>query len=345
MACTLSNSGISTLQVIRAAQVSQSIDAFTKAEAYNITISGSLVVTGSVAFSSSDAFDFTVQGIPNVSQTNVLSYNDSTGTIGYVAASSFVPQPSVSPYETGSRCDIKPLEGSNVTNDCNFSNIGGGQKNEINSIYSVIGGGIQNSSSAPCSFIGGGSLNTASGDFSYIGGGFNNVACNEHSTIVGGKFNIASGEKSFIGGGSCHLAGGLHSTITGGISNTASADYSFIGGGKYNKINDDLNGCSVIIGGCCNNIATNGNYSVIAGGLENQICHCHSFIIGSCITSTAACTTYVNNLNVGCTTQMTLRNPIGTGQAGMLTACDAGGGVAELYFHDGTTYKKVCLVP
>ena len=345
MACTLSNSGIATGLVIRASHVSQSVDAFTKGNAYDITLSGSLVITGSVAFSSSDAFDFTVQGIPNVSQTNVLSYNNSTGTIGYVAASSFVPQPSVSPYETGSRCDIKPLEGGNVTNNCNFSNIGGGQKNEINSIYSVIGGGIQNTSLSPCSFIGGGSLNTASGEFSYIGGGGNNIACNEYSTIVGGKCSIASGEKSFIGGGGCHLASGLHSTITGGVANTASGDFSYIGGGRSNSIKDDLNGCSVIIGGCCNNIATNGNYSVIAGGLENQICHCHSFIVGSCITSSAQCTTHVNNLNVGCTTQMQLRNPIGTGAAGMLVACDAGGGTAELYFHDGSVYKKVCLVP
>ena len=44
MACTLSNSGIATGLVIRAAQVSQSIDAFTKAKAYDITLSGSLVV-------------------------------------------------------------------------------------------------------------------------------------------------------------------------------------------------------------------------------------------------------------------------------------------------------------
>ena len=345
MACTLSNSGISTLQVIRAAQVSQSIDAFTKAEAYDITISGSLIVTGSVAFSSSDAFDFTVQGIPNVSQTNVLSYNNSTGTIGYIAASSFVPQPSVSPYETGSRCDIKPLEGSNVTNDCNFSNIGGGQTNKIDSIYSVIGGGIQNSSSAPCSFIGGGYSNTASGDFSYIGGGTLNHSSNDNSVIVGGDNNKSLGSKSFVGAGTQNVSEASYSTIVSGFKLTSSADYSFIGGGGNNEIKSTTNDYSSIVGGQNNIVHSNGNCSSIVGGLQNMICHCHSFIIGSCITSTAACTTYVNNLNVGCTTQMQLRDPIGTGQAGMLVACDAGGGVAELYFHDGCTYKKVCLVP
>ena len=347
MACTLSNNGIATGCTIQASQVSQSVDAFTKAEAYDVTLSGSLVVTGSVAFSSSNAYNFTVQGITNVSQTNVLSYNDSTGTIGYVAASTFITTPAVSPYETGSACDIKPLKGGNKTNNCTFSNIGGGQKNNINSIFSVIGGGLNNciGKTSDYSFVGGGIFNTASKESSTVVGGTKNYAYGENSTIVGGKCSIASSEKAFIGGGGCHLATGVHSTIAGGVANTSSADHSFIGGGERNRINDDSNGCSVIIGGCCNNIVTNGNYSAIAGGLENQICHCHSFIIGSCITTSAQCTTHVNNLNIGCTTQMQLRDPIGTGQAGMLTACNAGGGVAELYFHDGTSYKKVCLVP
>ena len=51
MACTLSNTGIVTGQTITAVQISQSINAFTKAEAYNISLSGSFVVTGSTAFS------------------------------------------------------------------------------------------------------------------------------------------------------------------------------------------------------------------------------------------------------------------------------------------------------
>ena len=46
MALTLSNSGISSGSVINAAQISQSIDAFTGAEAYNITLSGSFTMKG-----------------------------------------------------------------------------------------------------------------------------------------------------------------------------------------------------------------------------------------------------------------------------------------------------------
>ena len=345
MACTLSNSGITTGLVIRAAQVSQSIDAFTKAKAYDITLSGSLVVTGSVAFSSSNALGFNVKGITNISQDNILSYNCNTGTVSFVEASTFITIPAVSPYETGSRCDIKPLEGSNITNDCNFSNIGGGQTNEIDSIYSVIGGGIENLASNNYSFIGGGCLNTTSGNFSLVGGGIRNHSSNVNSIIVGGCNNTSSADGSFIGAGTNNISNGLKSTVVNGISLTASADYSFIGGGGINEIKSTQNDYSSIVGGQNNTIDITGNYGSIIGGLQNTLEHCQSFIIGSCIISCAVCTTHVNNLNVGCTTQMQLRDPIGTGQAGMLVACDVGGGVAELYFHDGTIYKKVCLVP
>ena len=48
MAKTLDKSGIQNGQTITAADVSQSIDAFTGTDAYDITISGSLSVTGTI---------------------------------------------------------------------------------------------------------------------------------------------------------------------------------------------------------------------------------------------------------------------------------------------------------
>ena len=48
MANTLSKQGIETGEIIEALHVSQSVDAFTGANAYNIKISGSLNVTGSL---------------------------------------------------------------------------------------------------------------------------------------------------------------------------------------------------------------------------------------------------------------------------------------------------------
>ena len=53
MALTLSNSGISSGSVIRAAEISQSIDAFTGTEAYDITLSGSFQEYGPVIISGS----------------------------------------------------------------------------------------------------------------------------------------------------------------------------------------------------------------------------------------------------------------------------------------------------
>jgi len=51
---------------IQSWHVSQSVDAFTGTEAYDITLSGSLVVTGSVA----------INGLSNVPQNSVLLYDD-----------------------------------------------------------------------------------------------------------------------------------------------------------------------------------------------------------------------------------------------------------------------------
>ena len=53
---TLSNNGITTGEIIEALQVSQSIDAFTGADAYAITISGSLEITGSLVTTGSMYF-------------------------------------------------------------------------------------------------------------------------------------------------------------------------------------------------------------------------------------------------------------------------------------------------
>jgi len=381
MACTLSNSGISTLQVVRAAQVSQSIDAFTKAEAYDITISGSLTVTGSLLFSGSNNLDLQLKGIPSISQTNVLSYNSSTGIVGYVAASSFVPQPSVSPYETGSNCVILPMDGDNQVTG-STSVIGGGCNNDIfNANNTSIVGGLNNtitsSRTSDQNFIGGGSRNNMNNTYlcrnSILGGCLNEIcgpvdapstigALTTQNVIGGGCKNIISGSivNSIIGSGTNNL-------ICGCIN---SPGLAFIGGGDCNIIKGCANYGNSIVGGCKNTIDPNFNtspscrssvrHSAILGGMNNTASACESYIVGGCenfvkhecsfivgsnITSTAACTTYVNNLNVGCTTQMQLRTPIGSGQAGMLTACDAGGGAAELYFHDGTSYKKVCLVP
>ena len=69
MAKTLSNTGITDGQLARAAQVTQSIDALTGGDAYDITISGSLTVTGSTALSGNLA----IPGFPDVSASLALA--------------------------------------------------------------------------------------------------------------------------------------------------------------------------------------------------------------------------------------------------------------------------------
>jgi hypothetical protein len=59
--------------------VSQSVDAFTGTEAYDIILSGSLTVTGSVA----------INGISDTIQNNVVTIDTTTGQLFYTASSNF----------------------------------------------------------------------------------------------------------------------------------------------------------------------------------------------------------------------------------------------------------------
>jgi len=59
--------------------VSQSVDAFTGADDYDITLSGSLIVTGSVA----------IHTLPNSPQNGVVLYDDVSGLLYYTASSAF----------------------------------------------------------------------------------------------------------------------------------------------------------------------------------------------------------------------------------------------------------------
>ncbi len=354
MALTLSNSGISTGQDILAAQISQSIDALTKTEAYDITISGSLTVTGSFAVSSSNG-TMLIPGLTEVNQTDVLVYNRNSGNVYYTASSNLSPAPSTSPYCNNGVNGIYPLNASH-TNNGGQSTIGGGFQNTISCLtnFSSIASGCRNTiqSSACYAYIGSGLCNYNCSQYSFIGGGNTNTiqATSTISSILNGTDNcisrcsnyhsIASGCENAITGGpgtNGVIAGGKNNTIGG---NSTSCNYQYIGNGQCNNITDSTH--ASIISGFRNSI--NGDYSSTLGGCGNCICHNESFIIGSNITSSAACTTYVNNLNVGCTVQLLPRNPLPSGQAGMLIMSGSGG-TCKLYFHNGSSFKEVCLLP
>lgn len=98
MAKTLDQVGIETGNTVEAYHVTQSIDAFTGVEAYDISLSGSfnttgsLNVTGSVIITGSVA----VNGLSDTSQTNVLTIDTTTGQLFYTASTA------VNPIDTGS---------------------------------------------------------------------------------------------------------------------------------------------------------------------------------------------------------------------------------------------------
>ena len=182
--------------------------------------------------------------------------------------------------------------GNAASGNCSF--VGGGKENTASGLNSVVGGGQFNAACGSDSFVGGGTGNRASGGNSIVGGGFGNTASSNYSfvggglgntasgnsSIVGGGYNEASGDTSSVGGGLCNTASGNYAAVVGGHNNTAFGDYSSVAGGFYNTASGD---CSFIAGGASNTV---------------QVAHNNSFIIGSNITSNAACTTFVNNLDV-----------------------------------------------
>jgi hypothetical protein len=155
----------------------------------------------------------------------------------------------------------------------------GGQHNRISGSsnanntnwWSIIGGGEYNKLyQTGCSIIGAGHCNRVLGNSATFVNG--NKEYRENS-IVGGRCNdIIDERNSHIVGGACNKIIGDSTQNT-----TLQGSGNIIGAGH----------CNVITGSCC---------SAILGGKNNCLKHDNSFIIGSCITSNAACTTFVNNL-------------------------------------------------
>ena len=87
MAKRLNKSGVSVTQTIFSAQVSQSIDAFTGEDNYDINISGSFSVTGSTVLSSS-ANPLIIKGIQqaNLGAPNILVNQASTGMVNFTSS-------------------------------------------------------------------------------------------------------------------------------------------------------------------------------------------------------------------------------------------------------------------
>ena len=87
----------------------------------------------------------------------------------------------------------------------------------------------------------------------------------------------------------------VFANVLGGYNNDVSGAGSSVINGENNDVLSDF---SLIGNGLDNIIGSNGDYSAILGGKNNNLDHQESFIIGSNITSHASNFTYVNNLSV-----------------------------------------------
>jgi hypothetical protein len=175
---------------IQSWHVSQSVDALTGAEAYDITISGSLVVTGSVA----------IHTLPNANQNGVVLYDDVTGLLYYTASSAF----NVNNFYTSSI--TQSITSSTVNNTINNSTIN----------QTIISSSVN--TPAPSEYyIQYNSASTfgASADFQYI----YPIQSLQHGFGVEatGPYSYAHGDVTHAGGFGSHAEGSLTS---------ASANYS-----------------------------------------------------------------------------------------------------------------------
>ena len=124
--------------------------------------------------------------------------------------------------------------------------IGGGELNQVFSIYSVISGGSENTLAASTgnSFLGGGYLNTVESNafFATLGGGMNNRVGSgaAFGFLGGGEDNLVglAATNAVVGGGFNNTAGGVFATVPGGSGNTASGRSSFAAGQRANAAHE-----------------------------------------------------------------------------------------------------------
>jgi len=180
---------IGTGQVIQPWHISQSVDAFTGAEAYDITISGSLVTTGS---------------IEGTTTLTIGSNHTNTGTCSSIGGGSNNNASGNRSIIGGGIFNCTSFAGSTVSGGCgntacnNGSTIGGGNNNISSGCVSTVAGGRNNSSTSTFSTIGGGCNNLSCAIGSIVAGGTNNWARQNYSGVLGGRTNKADHSDSFI---------------------------------------------------------------------------------------------------------------------------------------------------
>lgn len=202
---TISTSGISAGQIIRAEHLLRVINALDGTSPNNIvitaptTISGSLALTGSLSVSGSAI----VRGLTTTAQTNVVTYNASTGQFFYTASNALALTGSGGGGAGGSDTQIQFNSGSNLGGNSAFRFI-------YNSSSVLLGTGLSSGLYALAQGIN----VTASANFSTaIGSSTKATNLGAHAegtnTLASGQYSHAEGRQVSSSGNYSHAEGYL----------------------------------------------------------------------------------------------------------------------------------------
>ena len=179
-----------------------------------------------------------------------------------------------------------------------------------------------NRASGDYSIVAGGTLNVTSASYSGILGGQNNTIYNSNAFIIGSNLTSSCNNTTFVN--NLNIQNGCGITL-GGVCATSwptggsGSGVVVLGGGCCSTVrcgtNNSVTGIySTIVGGCGNNVQS--DYSGILGGVNNSTQgYSDAFIIGSNISASNSCTTFVNNICVFGTANLTASNSISASYA------------------------------
>lgn len=231
MAKTLSKINVQTGEVVEAHHISQSIDAFTGTEAYDITLSGSLTVTGSLKLTNLPlSTPIVALGLTSTGEVVTGSLTPSTTTLWESGSSGIFSIRAKNDsgldatgdysysegYNTIASGTYSHAEGYNTTAEGNFSSHAEG----YNTISSGGGGSHAEGSETTASGEGShaeGRLTIASGEYSHSEG---------QETLASGQFSHAEGILS-IASGNVSSASGLKSNTFGVVARRSHSSGNF----------------------------------------------------------------------------------------------------------------------
>ena len=240
-------------------------------------------------------------------------------TANYAATSSLALTASYSLISTSSSYALSSSYAYNA-NTASFA-LGGGIIVLDSGINSTVRCGANNYSTGDYSIVAGGTYNSASGDYSGILGGQCNDICRHANTfIIGSQLSASCDNTTFVN--NINVQSGL---TLGGVTCVAwpssavgtaviVADAGTISSVRCGANNCVTGNCSTIVGGCGNKVLS--DRSGILGGVNNSTQgYTDAFIIGSNISASNSCTTFVNNICVFGNATLTASNSISASYA------------------------------